>query len=413
MRIVLFLILLIFFAFTTIKQELSAQNTVDYLKSFTSQLNNSKDRKAEWLIFANSHVLPFQEPEKITFFYFNESVKGLPFLRASFLEKDLQMNELSDSGIFSISVSKPPKFTGGSYSFIWYPNGVEQIESDIGNPWILEPYSNVSRLIVDGDPGSAYGRIANWKPKPKNGVQIQPRNVSFWVPPGYFSNLNKRYPVAYFHDGDNIWDTPDYHFGGWRIETAMLELLKSNEIPPMIFVGIANSDDRWEEYTGFEKFGSHLMTRQSLAIRSAYGHFIANEIKPWFDSHFRTLSDRLNTSIIGSSFGAAAAHFILDSYPQLFSVSIGISGSGFFPDQALRNVKPGSQLKIYLDSGTEGGDAGLVALNRDLAKNLLDRGFKDDREVFLRIIQDSEHQEPFWAERISDIFRLIWGKPKD
>src|SRR5512145_2020432 len=37
-------------------------------------------------------------------------------------------------------------------------------------------------------------------------AQVQPRNVDVWLPPGYGSNPDQRYPVLYMHDGQNLFD---------------------------------------------------------------------------------------------------------------------------------------------------------------------------------------------------------------
>jgi hypothetical protein len=38
------------------------------------------------------------------------------------------------------------------------------------------------------------------------GNELKPRDVIVWLPPSYFFDINKRYPVLYMHDGQNIID---------------------------------------------------------------------------------------------------------------------------------------------------------------------------------------------------------------
>ncbi|HEY6435043.1 MAG TPA: carbohydrate-binding module family 20 domain-containing protein, partial [Ignavibacteriaceae bacterium] len=38
------------------------------------------------------------------------------------------------------------------------------------------------------------------------GMGIKPRDILVWLPPDYEANLNKKYPVLYMHDGQNIVD---------------------------------------------------------------------------------------------------------------------------------------------------------------------------------------------------------------
>src|SRR4030095_3758498 len=45
------------------------------------------------------------------------------------------------------------------------------------------------------------------------------RDVIVWLPPSYFSNTEKRYPVLYMHDGQNIFDASTCGFGyDWRVD---------------------------------------------------------------------------------------------------------------------------------------------------------------------------------------------------
>src|SRR6187431_2537375 len=78
------------------------------------------------------------------------------------------------------------------------------------------------------------------------------RDVLIWLPPGYAVELDRRYPVLYMHDGQNLFD-PDTAFQPgehWRVGETATELIDGGLIEPPIIVGIANTgEERIHEYT--------------------------------------------------------------------------------------------------------------------------------------------------------------------
>src|SRR3954468_19809308 len=77
------------------------------------------------------------------------------------------------------------------------------------------------------------------------------RTLIVYVPPGYDTNAQKRYPVLYMHDGQNLFD-PSTAFGGneWRLDDTAEELIERGAIEPLIIVGIYNTgEQRIHEYT--------------------------------------------------------------------------------------------------------------------------------------------------------------------
>ena len=101
-----------------------------------------------------------------------------------------------------------------------------------------------------------------------------------WIPPGYELNPSKSYPVLYMHDGQNLID-PKVAFAGndWQVDETITRLIKEYKIKEIIVVGISNTSERLEEYSDTEKGVKYLK-------------FIIEELKPFVDSKYRTLSDK-------------------------------------------------------------------------------------------------------------------------
>jgi enterochelin esterase-like enzyme len=110
------------------------------------------------------------------------------------------------------------------------------------------------------------------------------RDVLVWLPPGYDADQEKRYSVLYMHDGPNV-------FVNWRIDETAEKLIASKEIEPLIIVGVAHGgteDDRFNEFTPTRVTGRGGNADQ-------YGRMLVEELKPFIDSEYRTVTDATHT----------------------------------------------------------------------------------------------------------------------
>ena len=62
------------------------------------------------------------------------------------------------------------------------------------------------------------------------------RTINVWTPPGYNESIDS-FPVLYMPDGGIKEDFP-------HIANTLAKLIKENEIPPYILVGIENTERR-------------------------------------------------------------------------------------------------------------------------------------------------------------------------
>ena len=138
------------------------------------------------------------------------------------------------------------------------------------------------------------------------GERILPREISVWLPPGYATDINSRYPVLYMQDGQNLFDPATSAFGiDWRLDETADSLIRNGTIKPIIIVGLANTRWRSAEYadndTGY-----------------AYMRFVVKTVKPFIDYAYRTLKDPENTAVGGSSLGALISFMLGWNYPDVF-----------------------------------------------------------------------------------------------
>src|SRR5678815_2071439 len=78
------------------------------------------------------------------------------------------------------------------------------------------------------------------------------RDVLVYLPPNYESAKRSRYPVIYFHDGQNLFDGATAYIAGkeWRVDETAQALIAAGKIEPLIIVGVYNTGtERINEYT--------------------------------------------------------------------------------------------------------------------------------------------------------------------
>ena len=130
------------------------------------------------------------------------------------------------------------------------------------------------------------------------------RNISIWLPPSYHETDNS-YPVLYMHDGQNVFDPSTSYIGEeWGIDEAITRLSAAGDIPEMIVVGVWNTSIRWQEYMPEKIFNALPETMQAASLEhsalpqsDAYLQFLVQELKPYIDNEYRTLTGPEHTSI--------------------------------------------------------------------------------------------------------------------
>jgi alpha-glucosidase len=115
------------------------------------------------------------------------------------------------------------------------------------------------------------------------------------------------------HDGQNLFDNATSFAGEWKVD-EILDSLYTYRGFSAIVVAIYNDDkERINEYSPWKN--------DSLGIGGdgdKYVKFIVNTLKPFIDRHYRTLSGRENTAIMGSSMGGLISLYAALEYPDVF-----------------------------------------------------------------------------------------------
>lgn len=229
-----------------------------------------------------------------------------------------------------------------------------------------------------------------------------PRDVVVWLPPSYEAGKD-RYPVLYMHDGQNIFDPHTSTLGfDWRLDEVATALIAEGKIREIIIVGIYNTDERTAEYSP-----AHL--------GPDYTRFLMEELKPFIDSHYRTLTDPANTAVMGSSMGGLISFDLAWEHPDVFGMA-GCLSSAFLVDnneilkRVAKTAKPPLTVKFYLDNGTKGLEKKLSRGFRKMAKLLKKKGYTEGVNLVIYKDEGAEHSETAWAHRVHRPLLFFFGK---
>jgi predicted alpha/beta superfamily hydrolase len=228
------------------------------------------------------------------------------------------------------------------------------------------------------------------------------RDIVVYLPPGYDAAQGRRYPVLYMQDGQNLFDSETAFAGNeWGLDETAGDLIDRAQIEPLIIAGIYNTGlERISEYTPVKD------RRGRGGLARKYGKFIAEELKPFIDNEYRTLSDSANTGLGGSSLGGLVSLYLGLKYPHVFSKLIVMSPSVWWANRAIlaevSRFRAKISQKIWLDIGTceDGAAASSVRNAAALRDELLGKGWRLGRNLAFLEDEGAGHNEQAWGRRI-------------
>lgn len=235
---------------------------------------------------------------------------------------------------------------------------------------------------------------------------LDPRDIIIWFPPSYSINSEKRFPVLYFQDGQNVFDPSTSSFGyDWRFDEVADSLIKLGMIDELIIVGIYNTKYRWQEYSPGD-------------TGTAYMNLLVNKIKPLIDSLYRTLPQRENTFVGGSSMGGLISFMLLWEYPEIFSKAICVSPAFKISDinyvSTVENYQGDHKpINIYIDNGEVGLESELQPGIDDMLIALQNKNYQLGSNLFWYKYYNAQHSERDWSKRVWRMLKFLFDKNLD
>jgi predicted alpha/beta superfamily hydrolase len=244
------------------------------------------------------------------------------------------------------------------------------------------------------------------------------RPIWIYLPPGYEKKPGKRFPVLYMQDGQNVFARETSYAGvDWAADEAAENLISRDAIVELIIVAVSNTPDRESEYTHVPD------SREGGGNLDNYARFLIEELKPFIDSNYRTVTNALHTGIMGSSLGGLSAIYLGWAYPEHFGLVAGLSPSlwwagGDLISRIKEDPRKEGPFKIYTDMGSmEGQDRGdlsqvssAVLNTRELFLVFLQKGYIFGHDLYYVEAVGQDHNEWFWSRRIYLALMALYGK---
>jgi enterochelin esterase-like enzyme len=235
------------------------------------------------------------------------------------------------------------------------------------------------------------------------------------------SNVNTHYKVLYVNDGQDL--------EGLHMPETLVQLCDTRQIEPLIVVGVYANAQRTMEYGT-----AGIPNAQGLGAKARlYTKFLTQEVMPYINKHYRTLSGAAYTGIMGASLGGLSAFDIAWNNPHLFS-RVGVFSGSFWwrTDDTNVSTKQHSRimhkivrqspkregLKMWFEAGThdESSDRdgnGVIDAIQDTTE-LMDElracGYHDAIDMTYVQIEGGRHDQATWAKALPGF--LTWSFPQ-
>jgi len=278
-------------------------------------------------------------------------------------------------------------------------------------------------------------------------TQLPSRVVEVWLPSGYDAS-GAPHAVLYMHDGQHVFDeVVGIANAAWGVHTALQRLIDQQAVRPTIVVAVSNTSERSREYGPQAPIETLPVADQvllprltdwpegqprderALPLSDRYLRFLVEDLKPQVDRSFRTLGDRDNTFVMGSSMGGLISLYALCSYPQVFGGAgclsthwpiatnpalltpridplVARAAAAYRQWLAGHLPAPGSH-RIYFDHGTETLDS-LYAPHQEQVDALLrSQGWREGVDWTSRVFPGTNHSEAAWRARVDQPLQFL------
>lgn len=253
----------------------------------------------------------------------------------------------------------------------------------------------------------------------KSAIFGNERTIRVLLPPGYgdAANKDRRYPVLYMLDGQNVFDAclSDVSHHEWSVDETVQQLIAAQKIPALIVVGVDHAGkDRAREYLPYKDFiGNPDMDEPAGRL---FPDFMTREVMPLVDSNYRTLPGQPNTGIGGSSYGGVATLYALLAKPGTFGYGLIESPSmQVGMGQLVRDTNPlvALPVKVFMAfGGKEASDPVTsdkkIGLVRQVEANFRAAGYDDSNFRFV-VDPQALHTEAAREKRLPGALTFLFG----
>ena len=269
----------------------------------------------------------------------------------------------------------------------------------------LKPYTCPERIPA----GTAYTFEIEMKPYPDH----RTRTIRVWLPPEY--DGERRFPVVYMHDGQNVLghmpDNSTLNTDGALMSRGIAAIVVAidtcDEVriteltPPYPRTGLVN--------------GERIPVFELPSTTETYAEFVIHTLKPLIDENFLTLPDAEHTCVGGISAGGSASYYMFMRNPEVFGKAI-VCSPGFpvFPLSWLLNMVEEYDFSRLNDHRIAfyNGDQTLDVTSLDsvlaVYRKFKEKGMDGKHCMFL-LDTRQEHYEGAWEKYMPELLDFLFA----
>ena len=236
----------------------------------------------------------------------------------------------------------------------------------------------------------------------------QQRDAYLYLPVDYDQEQDRRYPVLYMFDGQNVfWDQDATYGKSWGME----KFLDENHVPLIVAALECNTGAHYER---LDEYSPYRFEEKGLGRFEGHGdetmQWFLQEFKPFVDSECRTLPDRDHTFIAGSSMGGLMSLYALFRYNDVFSRAAALSPSIWVAPDRLKALVARAKLwpdtVLYMDYGSEemGNHKSMRREFGAFGTKVMSSGV----HLTLRIVPGGTHSEASWEHQLPFVMETLF-----
>ena len=242
------------------------------------------------------------------------------------------------------------------------------------------------------------------------------RYVRVWLPEDYdFVNEQKRFPVIYFADGQNLVNQKLCAFGCWKLDLVAHDLLINKGLS-FIAVGIDSPKDSLVRFNELNPPYPPERVKEGQPYGDQFVNYIADALKPLIDQYFLTSKRKEDVAIGGSSMGGIMAFYAGVSRYDTFGFALDFSPAFFLYHKKTWssllesfNISTDNEVKHFFYVGGKDFEKRFLNPTKETYRYLKNKGF-NEKQTALSIDLKEIHHEDAWHKHLKEAL-LFWLEP--